>query len=146
MSDLLQVFLSGVEDMAKSMKIHAADIEKKSTGETELVEKVDQLTARVEKLIDLLEEKLGTAIKVQPAKGKRMMDIKQRINEIIAQHPDGIRPPKLARIIGTKVQNLYPHLKAAVQKNSLQKDSGGTYSIANPAKEKVRPAKARKSK
>ena len=146
MSDLLQVFLSGVEDMAKSMKIHAADIEKKSTGETELAAKVDRLTARVEKLIDLLEEKLGTAIKVQPAKGKRMMDIKQRINEIIAQHPDGIRPPQLARIIGTKVQNLYPHLKAAVQKNSLQKDSGGTYSIAKPGKEKAKPVKARKSK
>ncbi|OGF98048.1 MAG: hypothetical protein A2Z86_04830 [Candidatus Glassbacteria bacterium GWA2_58_10] len=145
MSDLLQVFLSGVEDMAKSMKIHAADIEKKTGSESELVEKVEALTARVEKLIGLLEEKLGTAIKVQPAKGKRMMDIKQRINEIIAQHPEGIRPPQLARIIGTKVQNLYPHLKAAVQNGTLLKDSSGSYLIG-PAKEKTRPVKARKSK
>ena len=145
MSDLLQVFLSGVEDMAKSMKIHAADIEKKTGSESELVEKVEALTARVEKLIGLLEEKLGTAIKVQPAKGKRMMDIKQRINEIIAQHPEGIRPPQLARIIGTKVQNLYPHLKAAVQNGTLLKDSSGSYLIG-PAKEKARPVKARKSK
>ena len=145
MSDLLQVFLSGVEDMAKSMKIHAADIEKKTGSESELVEKVEALTARVEKLIGLLEEKLGTAIKVQPAKGKRMMDIKQRINEIIAQHPEGIRPPQLARIIGTKVQNLYPHLKAAVQNGTLLKDSSGSYLIG-PAKEKTKPPKSRKSK
>ncbi|MEA1996095.1 MAG: hypothetical protein U9N45_00570 [Gemmatimonadota bacterium] len=136
MSDLMKVFFSGVEEFAKTMQEHSISSTGNAPGNSELIKKVTALTERVEKLLFILEEKLGTAIEVKPAKGKRMMDIKKRIHDIIRKHPEGVRPPQLARILDTKVQNLYPHLKQSVQKKQIIKSPDGSYC----------PARARSSK
>lgn len=127
MSDFLQVFLSGVEEFARTMKEHTSANEEQSANQKELIKKVESLTEKVDLLVKILEEQLGTNIQVAPAKGKRMMDIKKRIHDVLAKHLEGIRPPQMARIIGTRVQNLYPHLKAAVQSKTIHKDETGTY-------------------
>jgi|GEM_PF-2224622 len=136
MSDMLRAFFTGVEDFAKKMKEHSIASTDQSSETKELVKKVEGLTERVDKLLNLFESKLGTAIEVSPVKGKRMMDIKKRIHDIIEKHPKGIRPPQIARILGTKVQNLYPHLKAAVTNKTIIKDKTGTYS---PVKSQEKP-------
>ncbi len=127
MADFLQVFLSGVEEFARTMKEHTSANEEQSANQKELTKKVESLTEKVDMLVKILEEQLGTNIQVAPAKGKRMMDIKKRIQDVLAKHLEGIRPPQMARIIGTRVQNLYPHLKAAVQSKTIHKDETGTY-------------------
>lgn len=127
MSDFLQVFLTGVEEFAKTMKEHTSVSEEQSTSQKELVEDVKILTDKVDKLVQILEEQLGMNLKVTPVRGKRMMDIKKRIHDVIEQHPEGIRPPHIAQIIDTRVQNLYPHLKAAVQNQTIHKDETGIY-------------------
>jgi hypothetical protein len=132
MSDMLKAFFTGVEDFAKKMKEHSIATTSHSSETKELVKKVEGLTERVDKLLNLFESKLGTAIEVSPVKGKRMMDIKRRIHDIIEKHPKGIRPPQIARILSTKVQNLYPHLKAAVINKTIIKDKTGTYSPVKP--------------
>ncbi|MBN2288693.1 MAG: hypothetical protein JXQ83_05125 [Candidatus Glassbacteria bacterium] len=136
MSDMLKAFFTGVEDFAKKMKEHSLESSEQSSGSQELVKKVALLTDRVDKLLNLLEGKLGTAIKVAPVKGKRMMDIKKRIDDIIAENPKGIRPPQIAKTLGTKVQNLYPHLKAAVSNKRIIKDKTGTYFPLKPKEKK----------
>ena len=140
MSDFLQVFLSGVEEFARTMKEHTSASEEQSANQKELIKKVKTLTEKVDILVKILEEQLGTNIQVAPAKGKRMMDIKKRIHDVIAKHLEGIRPPQMARIIGTRVQNLYPHLKAAVQNKTIHKDETGTYFII-----KVKSSKGKKA-
>ena len=140
MSDFLQVFLTGVEEFAKTMKEHTSASEQQSASEKELIEKVKDLTEKVDRLVTILEEELGTNIQVAPAKGKRMMDIKKRINDVITEHPEGIRPPQIAGIIGTRVQNLYSHLKAAVQNKKIHKDETGTYFMI-----KAKSSKGKKS-
>jgi len=141
MANLMKVFFAGVEDFARMMKEHSEETSGQTAAERELIKKVEVLTSRVEKLINVLENKAGKEVEVSPVKSKRMMDIKKRIRRIIEQHPEGIRPPQIARILGTKVQNLYPHLKAEVQNNSIHKDSSGVYF---PIKGK--PANSKKSK
>jgi len=136
MSDFLQVFLTGVEEFAKTMKEHTSASEQQSTSEKELIEKVKDLTEKVDRLVKILEEELGSNIQVAPAKGKRMMDIKKRINDVITEHPEGIRPPQIARIIGTRVQNLYPHLKTAMQNKKIHKNGTGTYFLVKPKSSK----------
>ena len=143
MSDMLRAFFTGVEDFAKKMKEHSIASTDQSSETKELVKKVEGLTERVDKLLNLFESKLGTAIEVSPVKGKRMMDIKKRIHDIIEKHPKGIRPPQIARILSTKVQNLYPHLKAAVINKTIIKDKTGTYS---PVKSQEKPPAKLKGK
>ena len=128
MADLLQVFLTGVEEVARTMKEHTAASAVQHTSQKELIEKVDNLTERMDRMLNMLEDELGSSIQITSAKGKRMMDIKKRIYDVIEQHPEGIRPPQIARIIGTRVQNLYPHLKAAVLTKTILKTKSGTYS------------------
>jgi len=139
MSELLHVFFTGVEEFARTMKEHTI-IGEQSPSQKELDMKVAKLTESVEKLVNIIEEKLGTSIQITPDKGKRMMDIKKRINDVVKQHPKGIRPPQIARIIGTRVQNLYPHLKDAVQNKTIHKDDTGTYFMI-----KLKGAKGKKT-
>ncbi|HUU28192.1 MAG TPA: hypothetical protein VM123_10305 [archaeon] len=127
MSDVMRVFFTGVEEFAKTMKEQASLSMGKNFCNQELIDKITALTEKVEQLVNLLEGKLGTTVAITPVKGKRMMDIKKRIHDIVEQHPEGIRPPQLARILGTKVQNLYPHLKQAVIKETIVKNSAGAY-------------------
>ena len=127
MSDILKGFFVGMEEFAKTMREHAVVQESKSTGQKELMEKVTQLIDRVDRLSSLLEERLGTGFEINPPKSKRMMDVKKRVVEQVGLHSDGIRPPELAKILGTKVQNLYPHLKSAVKNKTIRKDENGTY-------------------
>jgi hypothetical protein len=127
MSDILKGFFTGMEEFARTMREHASLAAEKSSATQELIDKVNDLTARVDKLVSLLENKLGATIEVTPVKGKRMMDIKQRILEAVSKHPEGVRPPLLARMLNTKVQNLYPHLKEAVNGKNLRRDESGTY-------------------
>jgi len=140
MSDFLQVFLTGVEEFARTMKEQTSASEEQSASQKELIEKMKSLTEKVDRLVKILDEQLGTNIQVAPAKGKRMMDIKKRIHDIITQHPKGIRPPQIALTIGTRVQNLYPHLKAAVQNKTIHKDKTGTYFMI-----KVKSSKGKKA-
>ena len=133
MSDMLNTFFSGMEDFAKKMKEQTATSAEHSSDTKEILKRVSALTERVDRLLDLLESKLGTAIQVTPVKSKRMMDIKKRIQDVINDNPKGIRPPRIARILETKVQNLYPHLKAAVLNKTIIKDKTGTYLPAKPA-------------
>ncbi len=133
MSDMMRAFFTGVEDFAKKMKEHSIASSGESSEYKELVKRVIILTERTDKLLNLLESKLGTAIEVSPVKGKRMMDIKKRIHDIITKSPKGVRPPQIARTLGTKVQNLYPHLKAAVTQQTIIKSKTGSYF---PAKQK----------
>jgi len=132
MSDLLQVFLTGVEEFARTMKEHTSASIEQSAHQKEIIQKVKELTEKVDRLVKILEEELGRNIQLTPAKGKRMMDIKKRIHDVIARHPEGIRPPQIARIIDTRVQNLYPHLKAAVLNKKIHKDETGTYFLIKP--------------
>ena len=127
MSDMMRAFFTGVEDFAKKMKEHSIASSGESAEYKELVKRVIILTEKTDKLLNLLESKLGTAIEVSPVKGKRMMDIKKRIHDIITKNPKGIRPPQIARTLGTKVQNLYPHLKAAVIQKTITKSKTGSY-------------------
>ena len=140
MSDFLQVFLTGVEEFAKTMKEHTSASVEQSASEKELIEKVKDLTERADRLVKILEEELGSNIQVAPAKGKRMMDVKKRIHDVITEHPEGVRPPQIARIIGTRVQNLYPHLKAAVQNKKIHKDETGNYFLIKPKGSKDKKA------
>ncbi|MEA2064305.1 MAG: hypothetical protein U9P14_11445 [Gemmatimonadota bacterium] len=132
MSDMVKVFFSGVEEFARKMKEHSSSGPGRGSVDQELIGKVDALTDKVDKLLKLLESNQGRSIVAKPSKGKRMMDIKKRINEIIAKHPGGIRPPQIAGILVTKVQNLYPHLKAAVANKMIIKDKTGSYLPAKP--------------
>lgn len=127
MSDILKGFFTGMEEFARTMHDHVAISEQNGDSQKELITKVEVLTERIEKLLNLLEGKIGSGIEITPAKGKRMMDIKEKILEKVRQNPDGIRPPQLARHLGTKVQNLYPHLKTAVSNNYIRKDAKGVY-------------------
>lgn len=141
MSDILKGVFTGMEEFARTMREHTVVGENISSSQKELIQRVNHLADRLEKLLGILEEKLGPAIEITPAKHRRMMDIKRRIVDNVHQHPDGIRPPQLARILGTKVQNLYPHLKAAVVNDILVKDESGAYfppsGDGNHRKEKV---------
>jgi hypothetical protein len=141
MSDMLNAFFTGVEDFAKKMKEHSIASDEQTLKNKELTENVVKLTERVDKLLNLIEGNLGTAIQVAPEKSKRMMNIKKRILDIINENPKGVRPPQIARALGTKVQNLYPHLKTAVTNNTIKKDETGTYFPA-----KVMAQKAKKTK
>jgi len=143
MSDMLRAFFTGVEDFAKKMKEHSIASTAQSSETKELAKKVVGLTERVDKLLNLFESKLGMAIEVSPVKGKRMMDVKKRIHDIIEKHPKGVRPPQIARILGTKVQNLYPHLKAAVTNKTIIKAKTGTYL---PVKSQEKPPAKLKGK
>jgi len=134
MSDILKGFFTGMEEFAKTMRDHVNISEQTGGSQRELIEKVSALTDRVSQLLDLLENKIGTAIEITPAKGKRMMDIKEKILEKVQQSQNGIRPPQLARQLGTKVQNLYPHLKSAVASGSLRRDNSGVYYSAEIGK------------
>ena len=135
MSDILKGFFTGMEEFARTMHAHVAISEQTGDSQKELIAKVEALTERIEKLLSLLEGKIGGGIDITPAKGKRMMDIKERILEQVRKNPDGIRPPQLARSLGTKVQNLYPHLKSAVANNHIRKDLKGTYyPLSSPEK------------
>ena len=127
MSDMMKIFFTGIEEFAKTMKDYASTSASGTAGNNEMINKVTALTERVERLVNILEEKLGTTINISPAKGKRMMDIKKRIVELIEQHPEGIRPPQLARLLETKVQNLYPHLKQTLQQKIIMKNEKGSY-------------------
>ena len=127
MSDMLKAFFTGIEDFAKKMKEHSIASNEQSLENKELIIKVVKLTERVDKLLNLIEVKLGTAIQVTPEKSKRMMNIKKRILDIINENPKGIRPPQIARALETKVQNLYPHLKMAVTNKTIIKDKTGNY-------------------
>ena len=138
MADLLQVFLTGVEEVARTMKEHTTASAEQSSSQKELIEKVGNLTEKVDRLVNMLDEELGTNIQIAPAKGKRMMDIKKRIHDVIEQQPEGIRPPQIARIIGTRVQNLYPHLKTAVLNKTIIKNESGTYSLIKAKSSKVK--------
>lgn len=149
MSDMLRAFFTGVEDFAKKMKEHSIASNAQSSETKELAKKVVVLTERVDKLLNLCESKLETAIEASPVKGKRMMDVKKRIHDIIEKHTKGVRPPQIARILGTKVQNLYPHLKAAVTNKTIIKDKTGTYLPVKsqekpPAKLKRKTSKKKK--
>jgi hypothetical protein len=128
MSDLIKIFLSEVEEIAHSMKECAEFSGDYKSGYSKLDEKLDRLTERIDKLLALFEDQLGNPIQIKLNKGKRMKDIKKRIQNVIDQHPGGIRPPQIARIIGTKVQNLYPHLKFKVELGEIEKDRSGIYS------------------
>ncbi|MBW7995061.1 MAG: hypothetical protein FVQ81_00530 [Candidatus Glassbacteria bacterium] len=128
MNDMMTIFLAGVEDIVKNMKELAGAYKGNLPTESSLERKIDSLTERVDKLAELLEGKFDEGRQ----RGKRMMDIKKRIHNVIKQHPGGIRPPRIAQIIGTRVQNLYPHLKAAVEKKQIVKDTSGAYKPAKP--------------
>ncbi len=141
MSDMMKVFFTGIEEFAKTMKNYESSSASGIAVNEELINKVTALTGRVERLVSILEEKLGTTINISSAKGKRMMDIKKRIVELIEQHPEGIRPPQLARLLGTKVQNLYPHLKQILQQKIIMKDEKGSYF---PVSSKVTKSKKNK--
>jgi len=140
MSDLIKVFLSGVEEVARNMKDCAESGAEYKSGYSKLDEKLDRLTERIDRLLALFDDQLGSPIQVGVNKSKRMKDIKKRIQNVIDQHPGGIHPPQIARIIGTKVQNLYPHLKAKVELGEIAKDKSGTYS---PIAKKIPAARPR---
>ena len=141
MSDMFKAFFSGIEDFAKKMKEHSMVSSAQSTENKELLIQVVGLTERVDKLLNILESQLGKAIEVSPVKSKRMMDVKKRIHDIINDNPDGIRPPQIARILGTKVQNLYPHLKTAVLNKPILKDKDGNYFPVKPKEKKAKKTK-----
>jgi hypothetical protein len=127
MTDMMTIFLAGVEEIAKNMKEHANSNPAKLSHDKDLEQKVEKLSAKVDKLMGMLEGKLEDGLNTDIVRSKRMMDIKQRISTVIREHPEGIRPPQIAKIIGTRVQNLYPHLKYAVQQNQIVKDESGMY-------------------
>ena len=130
MKDAMTILLSGVENIAKNMKEYLKTKPADSGKYSDLGNKIEKLTERVDRLVELMERRLGEPLDAVKPRSKRMMDIKQRIHDVIAKYPDGIRPPQIAQIIGTRVQNLYPHLKAAVENKRLQKNESGTYCLA----------------
>lgn len=134
MSEFMRVLLNGVEEFAKSVKEQTEAAEQQHNTQKELIARVERLTDRVDKLLELFEENMRGGTLPGMGGGKRMMDIKQRIKDVIDEHPEGIRPPKIARILGTKVQNLYPHLKAEVGQKIIIKDKSGTYFPAGEQK------------
>ncbi len=127
MTDMMTIFLAGVEEIAKNMKEHANSYPVNCINNKDLEQKVEDLSAKVERLLSLLDGKLEDGLAADKARSKRMMDIKQRIRDVISEHPEGVRPPQMAKIIGTRVQNLYPHLKYAVQQNQIIKEKTGMY-------------------
>ena len=131
MKDAMTILLSGVENIAKNMKEYIKTKPAINGKYDELEYKIERLTDRVDRLVELMERRLGEPLDAVKPRSKRMMDIKQRIHDVIAKHPEGIRPPQIAQVIGTRVQNLYPHLKAAIGKKQLLKDKTGTYSLAD---------------
>lgn len=133
MPDMLQIFLAGVEDIARNMKAHADSHVRTAEQDSRLEEKIDRLSRQVEQLTSLVQANLEGSELRPSGRGRRMMDIKQRIWRVIDEHPEGIRPPEMARIIGTRVQNLYPHLKESVSRGLIHKDESGSYF---PLKEK----------
>ncbi len=136
MSDAFKVFFAGIEEFARSMKEQSSLGLDRGVGQKELGERIESLIERVERMVTILEEKLGTMVDIAPVKGKRMMDIKQRIVEEVGKHPEGIRPPQMARTLSTKVQNLYPHLKQNVQQKLLVKDDSGAYFPAGATRQR----------
>jgi len=141
MSDMLKAFFSGIEDFAKKMKEYSVVSSALSSENKELRIQIIGLSERVDKLLNILESCLGTTIEVFPAKRKRMMDVKKRIHDIIKNNPDGIRPPEIARSLGTRVQNLYPHFKAAMLSKSIFKDKAGNYFPVQPEEKKSKKPK-----
>jgi len=135
MQEMMTILLDGVENIAKNMKefigANPAGIGKFK----DLEQRVEKLAVRMDKLTELLETRTSETTSDKP-RGRRMMDIKQRIHDVIARYPDGIRPPQIAQIIGTKVQNLYPHLKTAIEKKQLRKTDSGTYALVSRKTEK----------
>ena len=127
MSDLMKVFISGVEEMARNLKEYMDKGGEFKSGSAELTEKIDRLTERIDKLLATFEGQIGSVLQARPHKGRRMMDIKKRMQDVIDHPPAGIRPPQIARIIGTKVQNLYPHLKSKVELGEVKKDGKSIY-------------------
>lgn len=127
MSDMMTILLAGVEEIAKNMKEQAKSNPATLTRDRNLEQKVEELAIKVDRLLYLLNGKLGDWLATAKPQKKRMMDIKQRIGNIIRQHPEGIKPPQIAKIIGTRVQNLYPHLKHALQHKQIVKDKSGMY-------------------
>ena len=136
MKDMMTILLAGIEDVAKNMKEYVRTNPVGNHKYSELEQKIEKLTERVDRLVDLMEHKLGKNLAAEKQRGKRMMDIKQRINDVIAKYPDGIRPPQIAQIIGTRVQNLYPHLKSAVEGKLLRKNDSGAYTLTAGKKKK----------
>ena len=94
MSDAFKVFFAGIEEFARSMKEQTSLGLDRGVGQKELAERIETLIERVDRMVTILEEKLGTMVDIAPVKGKRMMDIKQRIVEEVEKHPEGIRPPQ----------------------------------------------------
>ena len=127
MSDMTTILLAGVEEIAKNMKEQAKSNPTTLARDRNLEQKVDELAGKVDRLLYLLNGKLGDWLATAKPQSKRMMDIKQRIDNIIRQHPEGIKPPQIAKILGTRVQNLYPHLKYAVQHKQIVKNKSGMY-------------------
>ncbi len=127
MSDMMTILLAGVEEIAKNMKGQAESNPGNLARDRNLEQKVDELAGKVDRLLYLLNGKLGDWLATAKPQSKRMMDIKQRIGNIIRQHPEGIKPPQIAKILGTRVQNLYPHLKYAVQHKQIVKNKSGMY-------------------
>ena len=136
MNEITTILLAGVENIAKNMKDYVSANPVNFGHDEEIERKIDRLTERVDRLIELIECRLGEQMASEKPRYKRMMDIKQRINDVIAKYPDGIRPPQIAQIIGTRVQNLYPHLKAAVESKQLKKNDSGAYLMVTRGKDK----------
>lgn len=126
MSELTKVFFASIEEFARTMKAHTESTEINSDN-SEVIRKLDLITDKLDIIISKIDEKFDCSALSSNDRGKRMMDIKQRIQEVVEKHPGGVRPPKIAKLLGTKVQNLYPHLKFAVSNNKLEKDNTGCY-------------------
>lgn len=134
--DMMSIFLAGVEEIAKNMKEQTRTSQGNIPHGNDLERKIDLLAERIEKLLELLDGSLTQQLAEGKPRGKRMMDIKKRIGDVIKAHPEGIRPPQIAQIIGTRVQNLYPHLKEGVEKKQINKDASGVYSPVTGRKKK----------
>ena len=126
MSELTKVFFASIEEFAKTMKTHTESTEINSDN-SDVIKKLDIITEKLDVIISKIDEKFDNNSFGANERGKRMMDIKQRIQEVVEKHPEGIRPPKIAKLLGTKVQNLYPHLKYAISNDKLEKDNTGCY-------------------
>ena len=127
MSELTKVFFASIEEFARTMKTHTESTLDFNSDNSEVIKKLDRISEKLDIIISKIDEKFDSSTLSNNDRGKRMMDIKQRIQEVVEKHSDGIRPPKIAKLLGTKVQNLYPHLKFAVSNNKLEKDNTGCY-------------------
>ncbi len=136
MNEMMTIFLAGVEGIAKNMKEHANSSPANQTQDKALERKVEELSGKVDRLLSLLDDNSADRLAEDKPHSRRMMDIKQRIGDVIREHPEGIKPPLIAKIIGTKVQNLYPHLKYAVQQKQIIKDDTGMYRPLESATDK----------